>query len=101
MLDTILNNSGSWFGLLGSIGLLVAGRIATKYIIPFLKVGKRQSYARYIAIMADEITDDLRQKYPQKEWLRHLDEAIDLLAEICGISPEVARRAINASAARK
>ena len=101
MLESILGSSTSWFGLLGSIGLLVAGQIANKYVIPFLKVGKRKSYAGYIAAMADELTDDLRQKYPDKEWLKHLDEAIDLLTELCEISPEVASRAINASVARK
>jgi hypothetical protein len=91
----------SWLGVLGSIGLIMAGHVIKKYVIPFLSAGKRQQYAKYIAMIADEVTDDLRRKYPEKEWLRHLDEAIDRLIAICGISPEVARRAINASVSRK
>jgi hypothetical protein len=92
---------GSWLGLLGSVGLLLVGHVAKKYIIPFLSVGNRKQYATYIATIADEVTDDLRSKYPDKEWLQHLDEAIDALISICGISEDIARRAINASVARK
>lgn len=47
-----------------------------------------------------EITDDLKMKYPEKEWLKHLDEAVDSLISICNISSEIANRAINASASR-
>lgn len=100
-MESILSNSGSWLTFLGSVGLLLIGHVARKYVIPFLRVGKRQRYAQYIAIIADEITDELRSKYPEKEWLKHLDEAVDRLAAICEISPEIARRAINASVSRK
>ncbi len=100
-MESFLLDSGSWLGLLGSVGLLLAGHLAKKYVIPFLSVGNRKQYASYIATIADELTDDLRAKYPDKEWLQHLDEAIDTLIEICGISEDIARRAINASAARK
>jgi len=93
--------AGSWLGVLGSLGLVLAGHVVTKYIIPFLSVGRREQYARYIALVADDVTDDLRAKYPDKQWLRHLDEAVDSLISICGITPDVARRAVNASAARK
>ncbi len=100
-MENLLSQPLSWLGVLGSVGLLLAGHVAKKYIIPFLSAGSRQQYARYIAMIADEVTDDLKRKYPEKEWLRHLDEAIDTLISICEISPEVARRAINASVARK
>jgi len=100
-MNAIFSSTGSWLGLLGSVGLLLAGHIAKKYVIPFLKIGKRQHYAQYIAIIADEITDDLINKYPQKSWLKHLDEAVDTLITICGIGTDIARRAINASVTRK
>ena len=86
--------------MLGSLALLLAGHIATKYIIPFLKVGKRQRLAELIAMIADEITDELRAKY-DKDWAKHLDQAVDKIIMILGVEPEVARRAINAAAARK
>ncbi|MEA3296559.1 MAG: hypothetical protein U9R56_01700 [candidate division Zixibacteria bacterium] len=100
-MESILLSSGSWLGFLGSVVLALTAHLARKYIIPFLKIGKRQKYAYYIATIADEITDDLRTRYPNKQWLQHIDEAIDRLIEICDISHEIARRAIRASAARK
>jgi len=100
-MEALLLQPGSWVSVLGSVALLLAGHIANKYVIPFLKVGKRQQYAQFIATIADEVTDDLRNKYPNKSWLKHIDEAVDSLIAICGITPEIARRAIRAAAARK
>jgi hypothetical protein len=100
-MESIFGNSGSIFNLLGSIGILLVGHLANKYVIPFLKIGKRKQYAQYIAAIANEVTDDLQSKYPEKEWLKHLDEAVDSLISICDISPEIARRAINAVVGRK
>ena len=91
----------SLFGLLGSVGLILVGHVAKKYVIPFLSLGKRHRYAQYIAMIADEVTDELRKKYPEKDWMRHLDEAVDRLIAICEIEPDIARRAINAAAARR
>jgi hypothetical protein len=93
--------SSSWLGLLGSVALLVAANVARKYVIPFLQVGKRQKYAEYIATIADEVMDDLKQTYPEKAWLKHLDEAVERLAAICGISADIARRAVNAAVSRR
>jgi len=100
-MEGLFSQPGSWFSVLGSMGLILAGHAVKKYVIPFLMVGRRQHYARYIAKIADDVTDDLKGKYPDKEWLKHLDEAVDSLAAICGVGPDVARRAVNASAARK
>jgi len=99
-MESMLLNPTSWLGVLGSLAVLLAGHIATKYVIPFLSVGKRQRYAELIAMLADEITDELQAKY-EKDWTRYLDQAIDKLISILGIDAEVARRAINAAAARK
>lgn len=100
-MEASLFEPGSWLNVLGSLGLILAGHVVKKYVIPFLSAGRREQYARYIAMIADDITDDLKGKYPEKEWLKHLDEAVDQLIAICEISPDVARRAINASVARK
>jgi hypothetical protein len=99
-MDFLLTEGGSWMNILGSIGLIFLGHVANKYIIPYLRIGKREQYARYIAVIADEITNDLKMKYPEKEWLKHLDEAVNSLISICNISPETANRAINASVSR-
>lgn len=89
------------FELVGSAAVLVAGWLANKYIIPFLQIGKRHRYAQLIATLADDITDDLRDRYADSEWLNHLDEAVDTLIDILGIDDDIADRAIRAAAARK
>ncbi len=101
MLEAFLGNPNSWLGVLGTIGLTLAGYLANRYVIPFLRVGKRQKYAQYISAIADELTDELCARYPEQEWLEHLDEAVDNLIAICGVSLEIARRAIKAAASRK
>ena len=53
-----------------------------------------------IAQLADEFTDELRNKH-DKGWAKYFDEAVDKLIILLGISPEIARRAIKAAAARK
>lgn len=94
-------SSGGWLGILGSIALTLAGFVANKYIIPFLQVGRRQKYAEFIAAIAEEAIDELRNKYPDKAWLEHLQEAIDVVIMITGISPEIAQRAVRAAASRR
>ncbi len=100
-MDSLFSQPTSWIGMLSSIGMLLFGHVTNKYILPFLKVGKRKQYAEYVATIADEITDDLKNKYPQKDWLKYLDTAVDTLISICDISPQVARRAISAAISRK
>jgi len=101
MLESILTNALAWTGLVGSVILLVVGRLTKKYLLPYLVIGRRREYARWIALIADEVTDDLRARYPENEWLKHLDEAVDKVIELCQISAQVARRATNAALARK
>jgi hypothetical protein len=100
-MESVLASSDSWLGLTAAVAMLAVGYLARKYLIPFLAVGHRQQYARFIAAIADEVTDELRAKYPDREWLRHLDEAVDQLIAICGVGEEVAGRAVRAASARK
>lgn len=100
-MESIFSQASSWLGLLGSLGLTLATYLANRYVIPYLQVGQRQRYAEYIGTIANEVTDELRAKYPESEWLKHLEEAVNTLIAICGITPDIARRAINAAAARK
>jgi len=100
-MESLFSQTGPWLGLLGSVATVVVSRLAGKYIIPFLSVGRRQRYASLIATLADEITDEFCLKYPKKEWLHHVDEGVDKLISILGISDDIARRALQASLARK
>ena len=100
-METVFLNTGSWLGLLGSVVLIAVSHVVKKCVLPFLSVGERHKYATYIATIADEVTDSLRTKYPEKKWLAHLDEAVDRLIEICGVSRDIAYRAVQAAIARK
>jgi hypothetical protein len=100
-MESILEHPDSWLSLLATVALVAVTYIANRYVIPFLKVGKRQRYARLVATIADEVTDDLRNRYPDEEWLKRLDEAVDRLSDICEVSSEIAQRAVRAAAARK
>ena len=99
-MESLLTEPTSWVSLVGTMAMLLVGNVTRKYVIPFLRVGKRQKYAQYITSIADEVTDDLKSTYPDKEWLKHLDKAVDQLVNVCQITPEIARRAINASVER-
>jgi hypothetical protein len=99
--ESFLTSSGSWIGLLGSVGLMLAAHLANRYVIPFLRIGKRYQYAGFIAAIADEVIDDLRARYPDKKWLSHLDEAVEQVIAICGVTPDIADRAVSAASTRK
>jgi hypothetical protein len=101
MIDSLFGDLTTLVGLLTSVVLTVAGYLIKRYVVPFLQVGTRLQYARYLAAIADDLTDELRAKYPEKEWLTHLDEAVDRLIEMCGISREVAGRVVSAAASRR
>ncbi len=99
-MEFLFGDSGSLAGLVGSVAVMFAGYVANKYIIPFLKVGKRERYASLITTLADEITDELCEKYPEKQWVNYLDQAVNKLRDLCGISDEIARRAMKAAFTR-
>lgn len=101
MLELLLTNGLAWGGMIGSVLMILVTHLTKKYLIPFLVIGRRREYARWIAAIADEVTDDLITRYPENEWLKHLDEAVDKVIEVCQISGQVARRAANAAVARK
>lgn len=87
-------------GIWGIVGILAAF-LAKAYLVPFLKIERNRRYAEWIARIADDLTDDLRHRYPEEEWARRLDEVVDKIMKVCGISEETARRALAAAAARK
>ncbi len=100
-MEEIFNQPTSIIAIIISLVSLALAQLVRKYIVPYLKIGNRKIYAQYILLMADEVTDDLRKKYPEKSWLKHLDEAVDSLMEICKVSKNVASRAVRAATVRK
>ncbi len=101
MLESIFTSVVGWTGMVGSVILMVVGYLGRKYLIPYLLVAKRREYAIWIAAIADELTDDLKARYPNNGWVNNLDAAIDKLMDICDISKVIAKRAVNAAVARK
>lgn len=101
VLDTLFNNLVGIFGGIGAILMAVAVWLARKYLVPYLAVERHRRYAEYIALIADDVTDDLIARYPDNAWLKRLDEAVDKVIEICGIEDEVAQRAVSAAITRK
>lgn len=81
--------------------LFAMGWATKKWLIPFLSTEARKKVAEYILIIADEVTDWLVAKYPEKDIWKYLDKAVDKVIEVCGISREVAERAVEAAMARK
>lgn len=95
--DNLLSLAG---GVWAVIGMVVA-YVARRHLLPLLRVERKRRYARWIAAIADDLTDDLRMRYPDRRWVEELDKAVDKIIEICGIDTEVAQRAIRAAAARQ
>jgi len=91
-------------GLAGGVGamfMVVLTYLARTYLVPFLELEHRRRYATYIATIADEVTDDLVRRYPDKAWLKYIDEAVDKIIDVCGIDREIAERAASAALLRK
>jgi len=101
LFDFLVNHALALFGGAGALFLVVVTWFAKKYLVPFLELEKHRRYARYIAAIADEVTDELVLRYPGESWAKYLDQAVDRIIEICGIDLEVAKRAALASMARK
>jgi len=105
-LINIFSSLGDWitantFNALGAILLLLLGWAAKKYLIPFLDTELKKKLAEYVLLIADEVTDQLVAKYPKNELLKWIDQAVDKIMEITGVSQEVATRAAEAALARK
>lgn len=105
-LINIFSSLGDWitantFGALGAILLLLLGWAVKKYLIPFLDTELKKKLAEYVLLIADEVTDQLVARYPKNELLKWIDQAVDKIMEITGVSQEVATRAAEAALARK
>ncbi len=86
---------------LGAVLLFFLGWVVKKYLVPYLNTEQRKKMAEYILLIADEVTDEMAAKYPKNEMVKWLDQAVDKISKITGVSEEVAARAIQAALARK
>ena len=86
---------------IGTLVTLIVAWLAKGYLIPYLSTERKRNMAKYILLIADEVTDYFRLKYPVVKWTEWLDQAIDKIIEITGTTKEVASRAARAAIARK
>ncbi len=85
----------------GTLITLIVAWLAKEYLVPYLSTERKRKMASYILLIADEVTDYFRLKYPEVKWTEWLNQAIDKIIEITGATKEVASRAAQAAIARK
>jgi len=99
---SIFSTMGGWvLSGIGTLVTLIIAWLAKEYLLPLLSTERRKKMASYIFLIADEVTDYFRLKYPEVKWTEWLDQAIDKIIEITGAPKEVAARAAQAAIARK
>lgn len=101
VLEFLADNVIGLAGGVGALFMVLLAYLARIYLVPFLKLEHRRRYAVYIATIADEVTDDLVRRYPDKQWLKYVDQAVDKIIEVCDIDREIAERAASAALSRK
>lgn len=86
---------------LGAILMIYIGMLVKKHLVPLLLVQKNREVAEYILVIADDVTDYFRLKFPTAHWSVWLDRAVDRIIEITGVGRETADRVARAAVARK
>jgi hypothetical protein len=86
---------------LGAILMIYIGVLVKKHLVPLLLVQKNREVAEYILVIADDVTDYFRLKFPTAHWSVWLDRAVDRIIEITGVGRETADRVARAAVARK
>lgn len=97
--SSIFTGPVEW-GIGGLIMILVTWMVK-KHLLPFLDTEVKKKMAEYVLLIADEVTDQLVAKYPDKKVWGYLDRAVDKIMEVCGVKKEAATRAAEASFGRK
>ncbi len=85
----------------GTILMIYLGYLIKKEIIPFLKAKRNREIASHILVIADDVTDYFRLKFPSAHWSVWLDRAVDKIIEITGVGRNAAERAAKAAMVRK
>jgi hypothetical protein len=86
---------------IGAILMFYLGVIIKREIVPLLKVKRNREIAAHILVIADDVTDYFRLKFPNAHWSIWLDKAVDKIIDITGSNRQVANRVARASVARK
>ena len=99
---SIFSNVSGWIlSGAGTLLTLIVTWLAKEHLLPYLSTQRRKKMADYILLIADEVTDYFRLKYPESKWTEWIDQAVDKIIEVTGVSREVATRAAQAAINRK
>jgi hypothetical protein len=99
LVGNFLSNRG--LEALGGLLMIVLTIFIRKEILPLLQVRRNRELAEFILVIADDVTDYFRLKFPSAHWSVWLDKAVERIIEITGVNRDVADRAIKAAVARK
>ena len=86
---------------LAALFMIWLGIFIKKEIVPLLQIKQNREVAEYILVIADDVTDYFRLKFPDAHWSVWLDKAVDRIIEITGVGRDVADRVAKAAIARK
>ncbi len=86
---------------LGAVLMIYIGILVKKYLVPLLAIQRNREVAQYILVIADDVTDYFKLKYPSAHWSVWLDRAVDRIIEITGVGRETADRVARAAVVRK
>jgi hypothetical protein len=86
---------------IGAVLMFYLGYIIKKEILPLLQIKRNREMAEHLLVIADDVTDYFRIKFPNAHWSVWLDKAVDKVIEITGVGRETAGRAARAAVARK
>lgn len=85
----------------GTILLIYLGYLIKKEIVPLLKLKRNREIAGHVLVIADDVTDYFRLKFPSAHWSVWLDRAVDKIIDVTGVGRNAAERATKAVLARK
>jgi hypothetical protein len=106
---------GTVLTILGGIGVLAGVLVWTakwafkKYVLPAIKTREQKDLAENIAQVADDVTDNLKEMFPDAKWDDILDKAVDEIKQVIHdkevpertVKTSVLKRAAVAAIARK
>lgn len=86
---------------IGTLLMLYFGYVIKKEILPLLQVKRNREIAEHLLVIADDVTDYFRIKFPGAHWSVWLDKAVDKIIEVTGVGRGAAGRAARAAVSRK
>ncbi len=85
----------------GAILMLYLGILIKRELVPLLKIKRNREIAAHLLVIADDVTDYFRTKFPSAHWSVWMDRAVDKIIDITGVGRDIADRVAKAAVVRK